>query len=233
MELLKVLRAPVAPESKFLVYALVFTILCHGAAMLSMLIFLLPGMPGGTADLGHRVAYIADHVFQWKVGWLPWQMTALSDLVLAIALVQTHWIPKRPALGSLFFTLLAIIVEQPSEYRWVTAGIDIAKEAIRTGNPAPYQAFEMEVFSLTSHWAALFYTIAAVFWSIGLMQGRAWNIWMTRLSIVLWSLLLFVSIGPLITPAIGSNFVSIGNGIGFNLMMIWFAGAFYLVKKRV
>ena len=200
--------------------------------MLSMLIFLLPGMPGGTADLGHRVTYVANHVIQWKIGWFPWQMTALSDLVLAIALVRTDWIPKRPAIASLAFTLLALIVEQPYEYRWVTAGVDIAKEALRTGNTAAYQVFENEAFTFTSHWAALFYTIAAIFWSIGLMQGKAWNHWMTRLSVVLWSLLLFVSIGPIVTPSIGSSFVSIGNGIGFNLMLIWFVGALYFVKVR-
>ncbi len=232
MGLLKILKAPISTESKFLTLSLVFTILCHGAAMMSMLIFLLPGMPGGTADLAHRVEYIANHVFQWRLGWFPWQMTALSDLFLSVALVRTVWIPRKPAICSLAFTVLAILAEQPAEFRWITSGIDIAKEATRTGNTAPYGLFEKEIFNLTSHWAALFYTIAAIFWSIGLMRGKAWNAWMTRLSLVLWSILLFVSIGPLVSPAIGSNFVSTGNAIGFNLMMIWFGGTLYLVKSR-
>jgi len=197
-----------------------------------MLIFLLPGMPGGTADLAHRVDYIATHVFQWRLGWFPWQMTALSDLILSVALVRTVWIPKRPAIASLVFTAFALIAEQPAEFRWITNGVDIAKEATRTGNTAPYELFEKEIFSLTSHWAALLYTIAAIFWSIGLMQSKAWNVWMTRISVVLWSLLLFISIGPLVSPAIGSNFVSVGNAIGFNLMLIWFAGAVYMVKAK-
>ena len=200
--------------------------------MISMLIFLLPGMPGGTADLGHRISYVTEHTIQWRLGWFPWEVTAFSDLVLAIAVLQTPWVPKKAAMMSLIFTLVAIVVEQPSEFRWITKGIDIAHEGSRTGNLAPYQIFESEVLNLTSHWAAMFYTISAIFWSIGLMQGQAWNIWMTRLSVVLWSLLLFISVGPLMSPKISSYFVSIGNAIGFNLMLIWFAGALFLVKAR-
>jgi sorbitol-specific phosphotransferase system component IIBC len=55
---------------------------------------------------------------------------------------------------------------------------------------------------------------------------------MTLLSVVLWGLLIFVSVGPLVSPFFGPTVVSVANAIGFNLMMIWFAGAFYLVKKR-
>ena len=149
-----------------------------------------------------------------------------------MALFRTAWIPKTPAIASLVFTAFALIAEQPAEFRWITSGIDIAKEATRTGNAVPYEVFEKEIFSLTSHWAALFYTIAAIYWSIALLKGQAWNVWMTRISVVLWSLLLFVSIGPLVSPTIGSNFVSVGNAIGFNLMLIWFVGALYLVKAR-
>ena len=66
-----------------LVFALGFTFLCHGAAMLGMVLFLLPGMPGGgVEDVAARAAYIAEHPWRWRLGWLGWQLTALSDLLL-------------------------------------------------------------------------------------------------------------------------------------------------------
>jgi len=74
--------------------ALVITFVAHGLAMLSMIAFLLPGLPGGTtAEDAARIAYIAAHPWLWRLGWLPWQITAGSDLLLAIALLRTPWIP--------------------------------------------------------------------------------------------------------------------------------------------
>ena len=229
---LKVFKAPIAAESRFLIYALVFTILCHGAAMLAMLFFLLPGMPSGTTEVAQRITYISEHPFLWKLGWFPWQMTALSDVILSLALIRTAWIPRLPAACALVLTLVAVIFEQPAEFRWTTSGIDLAKEALRTGNHSAYRAFEQEVFSLTSHWAALFYTLAAIFWSISLAKAGAWSCFMTRLSVFLWGLLLVISIGPLLFSSFGFNLVSAGNALGFNLMMIWFLGALYLVKLK-
>ena len=229
MEVLKVLKSPVATESKFLIYSIAFTIVCHGAAMLAMLAFLLPGIPGGSHPLvTDRIAYIASHPLIWRLGWFPWQMTALSDLVMAIALVRTAWIPKPSAWGSLGFTVVAILVEQPAEFRWVTQGVDIAQSK----DFSEYLMLESQLFHLTSHWAALLYTIAAIFWSLSLSKTKAWSVWMTRLSVVLWGLLLVVSIVPLAFPIVNASVVSVGNAIGFNLMMAWFVGAFYLVKKR-
>jgi hypothetical protein len=225
---LKVLKAPIAAESRFLVYALVFTILCHAVAMGSMLLFLLPGIPGGNSDLAHRMSYMSSHAFQWRLGWFPWQMTALSDLFLAIALLRTTWIPKFPAWISVILTGIAILFEQPAEWRWTTAGIDLAK----SGDLAQYLIFESEIFRLTSHWAAFFYTLAAICWSICLAKAEVWNAWMTRLSFVLWSLLIAVSLGPLLLPTLDPKIVSTGNAIGFNLMMLWFFGALYLAKQK-
>ena len=114
----------------------------------------------------------------------------------------------------------------------MTSGIEIAREAVRTGNFVPYLTFEEEVFSLTSHWAAFFYTLAAIFWSICLAKGGTWNTFMNRLSILLWSMLIVVSVGPVLTNRLGPQVVSVGNAIGFNLMMIWFVGALLLVKMK-
>src|SRR6185503_13440433 len=55
---------PAEPRDRagLLVLALGFTFLCHGAAMLGMVLFLLPGMPGGgVGDVMARAAYVAGH----------------------------------------------------------------------------------------------------------------------------------------------------------------------------
>ena len=212
--------------------ALVFTIACHGVAMLSMLIFLLPGIPGGSSDLAHRIAYISAHPIQWRLGWFPWQLTALSDLVLAYCLVRTSWIPRLPALGALGLTIVAIAFEQPAEYRWITSGIELAHDAVRYGSYSGYSAFEQEVFRLTSHWAAFFYTLAAIGWSISLAMSGTWNRFITWLSCGLWGLLIVVSLGPLLKPNLGSKLVSIGNAIGFIFMMVWFCLVLVMVMRR-
>src|SRR5258708_23928135 len=96
--------------SRFLEQALLLAIVCHAAAMLSMAILLLPGMPGGSNVLTDRVAYIAANPWLWRLGWLPWQLTALSDLLLSVALLRTTWLPRFPAILALLTTLAAIMI---------------------------------------------------------------------------------------------------------------------------
>ncbi len=200
--------------------------------MLSMLFFLLPGLPSGHTDVAQRVSHIGEHPFLWRLGWCPWQLTALSDLILAIALVRTTWVARRPAWISLLLTSIAIAIEQPAEFRWITSGVDIAQQAVATGDPTRYLAFEFEIFRLTSHWAAFFYTLAAIAWSICLAKAGTWNRFMTILSAVLWGLLLIISAGPLLFTNFPAIAVSVGNAVGFNLMMIWFGVATNLVIRR-
>ena len=73
-------NAPAPHAARFLEWALLFTLVAHAAAMASMALLLLPAMPGGgTADDATRIARIANHPWLWRLGWLPWQLTALSE----------------------------------------------------------------------------------------------------------------------------------------------------------
>src|SRR4051794_16955758 len=86
--------------------ALLFTFVAHAAGMLAMAALLLPGMPGGpSADLAARAAYVAGHPCLWRLGWLGWQVTALSDLLLGVALLVTPWVRKYAAVVTLALTL--------------------------------------------------------------------------------------------------------------------------------
>src|SRR5258708_39945030 len=75
--------------SRFLEQALLLAIVCHAAAMLSMAILLLPGMPGGSNVLTDRVAYIAANPWLWRLGWLPLPLTAPCDPLIFVSLPAT------------------------------------------------------------------------------------------------------------------------------------------------
>ena len=186
--------APTA--ARFLERALLFTIVIHAVAMLSMALVLLPGQPGANSDAGARIAYVAEHAWVWRLGWLPWQLTALSDLLVAVALVRTVWIPRWPAFVSLVLTVVAVGIEQPGEIRWMTEGVDLAREAVRTGLSQEYLDFEAATFRRVSLWAATFYTMSAIAWSVCFALAGTWQRGLTALSVAAWGILLFVTTGP-------------------------------------
>lgn len=217
--------APVA--AKFLERAILFTIACHGVAMVAMVLLLMPGMPN-TGNIEQQMAYLSEHPWMWRLGWFPWQLTALSDLILGIALVMTPWIPKPAAWIALAFTLIAIGFEQPQEFLWSVQGVHVAQ----SGDVNAYQAFRDHAFVLTSYWAATFYGFAAIAWSFAFAKAKTWNRFLSVLSIATWGVLLAVSLPPLLFPNIPPAIVAAGDAIGFTLMMIWFVVVGELVFRR-
>src|SRR5439155_16679685 len=118
--------------------ALLATFALHGLAMLAMVGLLLPGMPGGGGlDEAARIHYLAFHPWLWRLGWLPWQLTALSDLYLAVALLRTPGIPRRASLFTLVATVAGVIPDQAGQLAWITKGL-----ALAAGDRATYLAYE-------------------------------------------------------------------------------------------
>ena len=220
------------PPAPFLERALIFTFVIHAVGMVAMALLLLPGVPGGgNADVAARAAHVAAHPWLWRLGWLPWQLTALSDVLLGLALVRTAWVPKRPAVLTLLVTSAAVVPDQVAQVLWVTTGVGLAAEAVRTGDVARYLAFESRVFELTAVWGAGLYTLGAVGWSWCFAAAGTWSRALTRLSCVLWGLFAFLSFGPLLPAALrpGPVVVSAGNAVGFVMLEAWFV----LVAERV
>jgi hypothetical protein len=174
---------------------------------------------------------VAENPWLWRVGWIPWQITALSDLLIAFALIRTRWIPRLPALLVIVATVAAVAVEQPGEFRWMTEGVRLAKEAHRTRIYSEYRAFEWLIFRQVGALAAALYTVAAIGWTWCFATARTWSRFLTRLSIVTWSLLLLVAVCPLLFAKVPPvmELISIGNAIGFVLLMLWLA----LVTEKV
>jgi hypothetical protein len=210
---------------RLLEQALLITFALHAMAMIGMLALLLPGMPGGgVADPLARVAYIAEHPWRWRLGWLPWQLTAASDVLLGIALVRARSIPRLPALLTLLATLAAVVPDQVGQALWITRGVSLAQEAARTGDPAAYLGFETRVFPAVAGWGATLYTVGAVGWSWCFAAAGLWSRLLTVLSVVLWTLFGVISPALLLPPGwqVSPAVVSAGNAVGFVLMEIWF-----------
>lgn len=219
---------------RWLENSLLFTTVIHAVAMLSMALLLMPGMTGGWADDRTRVAYVAEHPWLWRLGWLPWQLTALSDLLVAIGLLKTPWIPRFPAIITLLITLVAVSIEQPGEFRWITEGVSTAHESMRSGDLTPYLSMEKELMRQVGAVAAFAYTLAALGWTWCLAAAGTWNRFLTALSIVTWAIMLAVTAGPLLPEPyrMPAEAAAGGDAIGFVLLLVWFVAVLEVVLRR-
>jgi hypothetical protein len=193
---------------------------------------LLPGMPGGssTAD-AERVAYLAAHPWLWRLGWLPWQATALVDLLTGLALWRTSWVPRLPAAAALVFTLLALVPDQGGQALWVTRGLDLAAQADRSGDLSPYLVFEKQAYQAILSWGGTLYLCMALSWSWCFAAAGTWNRSLSVLSPIAWSILAFGSAGLLLPEELRPDLLLVGasNAIGLTLLLVWLA----LVAEQV
>lgn len=70
------------------------------AAGLVMLLALRYGIPAGESDLSARIAYVGDHIFVWRLGWLVWNFAAISLLAFFVVLAG-RWRERAPVLSGL------------------------------------------------------------------------------------------------------------------------------------
>lgn len=203
----------------------------HVLALLATALFLLPGMPGGSGDEAGRIAYLAAHPWRWRLGWLPWQATALVDLFTGMALWRTAWVPRLPAAVVLVFTLLAVLPDQAGQARWVTRGLDLAAEAERSGDFTPYLQFEKQAYRAVVVWGGSLYLCMALAWSWCFAAAGTWSRTLTVLSLVAWSLLAVGSAGLLLPGELRPSPAVVGasTGIGMTLLLAWLA----LVTEQV
>ena len=222
---------PRRPE-RLLESALLITLVCHALGMLSMAALLLPMIPGGgTVSGAARAQLVAAHPLQFRLGWVPWHLTAASYLLLAVGLLRAPRIPRVPAWIALGLTLVSVAFDQGGQALWLTRGMELAHRA--AADPSQVAAYlECEAYSmrLTAAWAALGYSLTALAWTWCFAASGAWSRALTILSVPLWSIFLAVSVAPLV-PALRSftGLVALGNGVGFVLMEVWLL----LVAERV
>ncbi len=218
-------------SGRFLVRALLFSFLIHAVAMGTMALILLPGMPGGgTLDDRVRIRYVADHPWLWRLGWFPWQLTALSDLLIGLGLLRARWVPKVPALITLLLTIAAVIPDQAGQVAWMTRGIELA----RSGDAAAYLAYEARIFPWTAVWGGTLYTAGALGWTWCFVAAGTWNRALTVVSAGVWPLFMYVNAGPFLPKAVAPSaaVVAAGNAAGFILLQLWFALIVEAILRR-
>lgn len=220
-----------ARSGRWLERALIAVFIAHGLAMLSMAALLLPGTPGGLhSDVATRMAYVAAHPWLWRLGWLPWQLTALGNLLLALALLRTPWIPRLPAWLALLVTLCAIAPDQTGQALWDTAGVALAAQ----GNLTAYAAFERAIFAVIAAGGGAGYTLAAILWSVCLARAGVWTRGMSVFSCLLWGMFALLALLVILPDAGGfpAWIIGAGNALSFVLLLLWLALAGELVVRR-
>lgn len=212
----------------------VWNFVVHALAMVSMALVLLPMMPGGGATDAQRIQRIAAYPWLFRLGWLPWHLTALVDVLFAVALVRARWIPKIPAVLALLLTLVAVVPDQGGQFIWITRGVSLAREAVKTGDIGPYLAFEGPVFEAVSGWGGSAYTLGALAWTACFAKTEVWSRALTWLSVVTWACFIVVSPTPILPPAIRppGPVIAAGNALGFVLLLTWIAAVGEAVLRR-
>lgn len=193
--------------------------LVHGLALVSMAALLLPALPGGSATSDDaRMAYITAHPWLFRLGWLPWQLCAVADLALAVAMFRVRWLPRTGTVVVLVATAIAVVPDQYAQAMWVTRGVTLA-----ASSPAGYLTFERQMFPLTAAWAASFYTLAALAWTYSFARAGTWSRALTWLSVPLWTAMVIAATSPLWPASLrpSSRFVSTANGVAFPLLQVW------------
>ncbi len=209
--------------ARFLELSLVLTSVVHVIAMFSMALLLMPALPGATTANAARLEYIAGNPGLWHLGWLPWHVCAISDLLLAIALVKTNWVQKLPATITLILTILAVAIGQPAELMWNIHGSELARISLKMGTLGCYFEFEKVMFATVG-------AVATVFNAL-MVYGLAWCIAssitcsraLTFLAAVTGTLLLLTGAALLLPATIcpPQSVIVCSNAIGFCLMTLW------------
>ena len=222
----------------FLQHALAWNFGLHVAAMATMALILFDGLPGGpVTDDAQRVAFIADHPWLWRLGWLPWHLCAAIDLLTGVALVATRWVPKLPAVLTLAVTLAAVVPEQIGEVGWVTPGVALAQDAHRSQDAddlAAYLAYERTSMYLTTEVGASLYMVMALGWTWCFAAAGTWSRTLSLLSVPTWGALTVTSVGLLLPLGLHDKPGLVGacNGVGFTLLAVWLLLVTLRVARR-
>jgi hypothetical protein len=112
-------RAELQRAYRRLIGGLAFFELSHLLGLISASLWLLPGL-SPTLPSAERASYIVSNLIWWRLGWLPWQLSAVSDVWVAAALIgwtRALGAPRarRWAWCGAGGLLLAIVPEQCSE----------------------------------------------------------------------------------------------------------------------
>lgn len=206
-----------------------FALVTHGVGLISMALLVMPGMPGGLLADQARIEYLAMHPYLWRLGWLPWQLSALSDLLLAFAFTGLPSLSKTIKTLLFVATFAALIPDQCGQFLWITEGVELAKKAAagQSASAATFLSFEQNVFVMVCGWASLFYTVLAILWTKGLSKAGVADKLFVRFSTILWIFSFACSALFILSRNMQIPFLlmAISNTVLFAGLMFWFCYA--------
>lgn len=151
--------------------ALLICLVIHIAAPVAMLLLVMPGFDLGGATVAERAVYIATSPWLWRMGWLPWQLCALSDLWVSVSLLR--WVASRStrcgvrwAWFGVLATVAAVIPEQRAEAFLVTEHVEAARVLVSGGGEASsYLASEAWALLMTGTCGNDGYVLMTIAWA--------------------------------------------------------------------
>lgn len=144
-----------------LLAAIATFLVTHALGMLSMPLLVLPGI-NPHLSIDSRMRYLIEHPGWWRLGWLPWQLSALADVFVAFALIRwTRATDARRALAwaraAAVMLLLAFVPDQYAEARLIG---DFTRE---TDAAAWLEQLSLHTW-LSGTWACIGYTLMSLCW---------------------------------------------------------------------
>ena len=162
--------------------------------LLTMATLLAPGLDFHSSVL-ERAGFVANHPWLWRLGWLPWQLTAVWDVLLSLALcLYLLRVPRKPgwlwALTSLLASVAAFWPDQWAQYVCVTSFIPFAEQAASGQIPLEhYVALESRLLLWMGTYGCAGYTVMAWCWmraTAAALPGR--SRWLLGVGRFCWTL---------------------------------------------
>ncbi len=219
---------PSLRRDRALARAFVWIFVIHVVAMLDMPLVLARFLPGGGAPSeAIRIQWIAEQPWTFRLGWLPWQLTAVVDLLFAWLVARTAWLPRTLRILAAVVTLAAVIPDQigqglyvlegPMRARVVTGGSDTVEQ---------FLAWETGVFRLTTGWGATLYTIGTALFLEAFRAAKVWSRALGIATAIFYLTMPVAAVAPLLALAgvvVPAKLVVALNAIGFVVLLFVYA----------
>lgn len=205
--------------------------------MLAMPLVLAKFLPGGGAPSEEaRIALIAEQPWALRLGWLPWQLTAVVDLWFAWLVARTTWLPRTLRWLAAVGTLAAVIPDQLGQAQYVLFGPMNARLVVLGSNTVEqFLAWETPVFRMTTGWGATLYTLGTAFFLEAFRRARAWSRPLGIATAIFYLTMPVAAVAPLVALAgvvVPPKLVVVLNAIGFVVLLFVYALLAEAVLRR-
>jgi hypothetical protein len=218
---------------RWCVKALLICLLVRLVGLVSMATLLAPGLDFSATPI-ERAVSVSQHPWLWRLGWLPWQMTAVWDVLLSLALAWYLFRVKgRPglawAVGSVVAASLAFVPDQWAQYVCVTSFVSFA-QAAASGHvsPADYVATESRLLLYMGTFGCAGYTVMGWAWMKATLRSHTPTRWFEWIGKLCWALFGLCALANWYSTSLAtpqgyplSGLLFALNAVAFPLLSVW------------